>query len=428
MTRHLAAWMNNRLVGTFTENPPYKISFAYDKTWCQNQANGIIPQISISLPVLPPEQSQDATSFVAGLLPDSIRHRNILAAEMNIENDLSDFSFLAKMGRDTAGALTVTSEKETSFHNKSPSIAWLEKNEFAIHLRSLPKRPLLFNQEDGIILSLAGVNDKTAVIFNKGRIGLPRNGFPTTHIVKVDIPGLQDSIRTEQFCLDVARKTGLEVPKSKIMTVDNQTFMIMARYDRVMRNGSLIRIHQENFCQALGIMPAQKYQRHGGPGWPECFELIKKSSSPARDRNSLLQYTVFQYLCGNPDAHAKNYSLIYRDGPGGLRLAPLYDLNNAAAHRHNFKSTRSLMAMSIGNRNNSDEITGIDWHCFARDCKINEDIVIKTLNNIASRILSGLPDPFASQSSCDAVSRAKQDIETRCLQWSPNPVQDIPEP
>ena len=421
MTRRLAAWMNGRIVGTFIDNPPYKISFSYDKAWCRDQPSGIIPQISISLPVLPPDRSQDATAFVAGLLPDSIRHRKLLAAEMDIEDDPGDFAFLAKMGRDAAGALTVIPENETPSRSNPPSIAWLENAEFADHLRSLPKRPLLFDNEGGIILSLAGVNDKTAVVYNKDRIGLPRDGFPSTHIVKVDIPGLEDSIRTEQFCLDVAREAGLNVPKSRIMTIEDQTFMIMSRYDRVMRNGSLVRIHQEDFCQALGLMPARKYQRHGGPGWPECFELIKKSSNSTVDKNSLLEHAVFQYLCGNPDAHAKNYSLVYRGGPGGLRLSPLYDLNNAAAHRHNFKSTRPIMAMSIGTQDNSDEITETDWHNFARDCGINEDIVARTLEDIASRILSGLPNALAHQSFCDAVNRAEQDIERRCARWCPSP-------
>ena len=428
MTRRLTAWMNGRIVGTFTENPPYRISFSYDATWCRDRTTGIVPQISVSVPVLPPDRSQDATAFVAGLLPDSIRHRNLLAAEMDIEDDPSDFAFLAKMGRDAAGALTVIPENETPARDNAPSIAWLEGREFADHLRSLPKRPLLFDGEGGIILSLAGVNDKTAVVFSKGRIGLPRDGFPSTHIVKVDIPGLEDSIKTEQFCLDVAREAGLKAPKSKIMTIEDQTFMIMSRYDRVMRNGSLVRIHQEDFCQALGLMPARKYQRHSGPGWPDCFDLIRKSSSPVADRKSLLEHAVFQYLCGNPDAHAKNYSLVYRGGPGGLRLSPLYDLNNAAAHRHNFKSTRPIMAMSIGVQDNSDEVTEYDWRHFARDCGINENIVIRTLENIASRILSGLPNALAHQSPCGAVIRAERDIERRCVRWCPSPPEDLPEP
>ena len=428
MTRSLTAWMNGRIVGTFIENPPFRILFSYNETWYRDWLTGTVPQISMSLPVASPDRFQDATHFVAGLLPDSIRHRNLLAAEMDIEDDPCDFAFLAKMGRDAAGALIVIPENETPARNSAPSISWLENEEFANHLRSLPKRPLLFDDEGGIILSLAGVNDKTAVVFSKGRIGLPKNGFPSSHIVKVDIPGLEDSIRTEQFCLDVANMIDLKVPKSKIMTFEDQTFMIMSRYDRVMRNGSLARIHQEDFCQALGFMPARKYQRHGGPDWPDCFELIRKSSNQAEDRKSLLEHAVFQYLCGNPDAHAKNYSLVYRGEPSGVRLSPLYDLNNAAAHRHNFKTTRPIMAMSIGTQNNSEKIRETDWRQFARDCRINEEIVIRTLENMASRITSILPNAVARQSPCKAVIQAKQDINKRCMKWISNSPEELSEP
>ena len=336
---------------------------------------------------------------------------------MGIGIDPGDFALLKKMGRDMAGALTVIPEEECPEQNGAPQVLWLENETFAGHLRSLPRKPLLFDEAKGISLSLAGVNAKTAVVAGKRRAGLPQNGFPSSHIVKADIPGLEDSIRTEQFCLDVARGTGLRVPKSKIMTVEDQTFMIMARYDRVMKNGSLRRVHQEDFCQALGIMPAKKYQRRGGPGWPECFDLLRHSSNPASDRTSLLEYAIFQYLCGNPDAHAKNYALVYRGGAGGVRLSPLYDLNNAAAHRHNFKKTRPVMAMRIGKQDNSGQVTAVDWRQFASECGFSEDIVIRIVRVTASHILQALPEALARQPGCEAVIRAEEDIRERCMKW-----------
>ena len=272
--------MDDRGVGHFVENPPSRVTFSYDENWFRKWSTREVSQISLSLPVLPSDQSRDTTSFVAGLLPDSVRHRNLLAAEMGIEDDPSDFAFLAKMGRDAAGALTVIPEDESLDRRGAPSIMWPEDGEFADHLRSLPRRPLLFDDEEGVTLTLAGVNDKTAVVASKGRISLPQNGFPSSHIVKVDISGLEDSIRTEQVCLDAARGIGFKVPKSRIVT--------MSRYDREIRDGSLTRVHQEDFCQALGVMPAKKYQRHGDPGWPECFELILRSSDPLADRRVLL--------------------------------------------------------------------------------------------------------------------------------------------
>jgi serine/threonine-protein kinase HipA len=416
MSRKLIAYMDGVVVGYFTEVPPTSTSFNYSEDWVWRYAKGLVQQISLSLPVIPHDQSQDATAFVAGLLPDSMRHRNLLAGEMGIEDDPSEFAFLSKMGRDAAGALTVIPEEEVLSTGK-PGVRWIDEAEFAEHLRSLPRRPLLFDEEEGMTLSLAGVNDKTAVTVAKGRIGLPHNGFPSTHVVKVDIPNLKDSIRTEQFCLDIARGIGLNVPNSQIETFGDQTFMIMARYDRVIRGGELCRVHQEDFCQALGVMPSKKYERHGGPGWPEAFELIRQSSDPMNDRRSLLKHAIFQYLSGNPDAHAKNYSLVYKGGTGGVRLSPIYDLNNAEAHRHNFKKTQPIMAMSIGGVSNPNDVDGRAWRQFSADCGFRPDLVLREVYDMAGGILDVLPGARGKQPECEAIDVAYEDIRQRCLKW-----------
>lgn len=418
MTRRLIAYMEDRVVGSFTPAPPSFVNFAYSEEWIKN---GPGTQISLALPVLPAGQEQDATAFVAGLLPDSIKHRNQLAVEMGIEDDPSDFSFLEKMGRDIAGAMTVLPEGEALSTGNAPSVQWLENEEFADHLRHLPRRPLLFDndEEDGVILSLAGVNDKTAVVHRKGRIGFPQNGLPSSHIVKVDIPGLENSIKTEQFCLNLAGEVGLPVPPSGLKTFEDQTFMLMARYDRSLRDRKLKRVHQEDFCQALGILPGKKYQRHGGPGWPESFELVMESSNPLEDRRLLLDYAFFQFFSGNPDAHAKNYSLIYRGGPGSVRLAPIYDLNNAAAHRHNFKKTNSIMAMSIGKQFNPDRVTEEDWRQFAKDCGFSGDVILDEVSSFAQRVIDALPAALSQNITCEEVQVAHDDIMDRCLAWAP---------
>lgn len=418
MSPRLVAYMEGVVVGYFTEIPPTSTNFQYSEEWVQKYETGVVQQISLSLPVIPHDQGQDATSFVAGLLPDSMRHRNLLAGEMGIENDPTDFAFLAKMGRDAAGVLTIIPEAESP-NSGNPGVRWIEDSEFAEHLRGLPRRPLLFDEEEGMTLSLAGVNDKTAVTISKNRIGLPKNGFPSSHIVKIDITGLKDSIRTEQFCLDVARHTGLPVPKSQIKVFEDQTCMIMARYDRVVRSGQLHRIHQEDFCQALGVMPSKKYQRHGGPGWKEAFDLISLSSDPIDDRRSLLDYAIFQFLSGNPDAHAKNYSLIFKGGLRGVKLSPIYDLNNAESHRHNFKKTKSIMAMSVGNQNDPDKVDEEDWRKFANDCGFNGNFVVRRIMEMAKHTIEALPVARAEQSDCAAIDVAYRDIMGRCRNWTP---------
>jgi serine/threonine-protein kinase HipA len=432
MSNKLDAYMEGRLVGAFTRSGQDRIAFQYSQDWIRMVRARRAHPISVSLPARSDEDLLDATSFVAGLLPDSTRHRMLLAAELDIEDDPSDFNFLARMGRDSAGALTIIPEEESLEGSRKPGITELSEAELAEHLRSLPRRPLLIDENEGVMLSLAGVNDKTAVTVRKGQIGLPHGGFPSTHIIKVDIPGLEDSIRTEQFCLDLARLTGLKVPKSEIRTAEDQTYMIMARYDRTIRDGRLSRIHQEDFCQALGVMPGKKYQRKGGPGWAEAFDLLQLSSEPVRDRQILLKEAIFQFLSGNPDAHAKNYSLVYRGAAGDLKLSPLYDLNNAAAFRHHFKKARPIMAMSFGQQDNPEMVTVNDFADFAEDCGFSKKLVIKTVQDTAIEMLGALPGARARQGACEAIDRAYDDIEERCLRWSGrelkpeiSPVQDL---
>lgn len=418
MTEQLNAYMAGILVGSFLRDGETRITFRYTPEWVDLIRQRKAHPISMSLLARTGDMPMDATSFVAGLLPDSTRHRTLLAAEMDIEEDPSDFNFLAKMGRDSAGALTIIPDDETLEGKRKPGVTELDDAELAEHLRSLPRRPLLFDEDDGVTLSLAGVNDKTAVTVRKGVIGLPHGGFPSTHIIKVDIPGLKDSIRTEQFCLELARQVGLRVPSSQIRMAEDQTYMIMSRYDRTIRDGKLARIHQEDFCQALGVMPGKKYQRKGGPGWSECFDLVLSSANPMEDRKTLLKEALFQYLSGNPDAHAKNYSLVYRGAAGDLALSPLYDVNNAAAFRHFFKRARPIMAMSIGGQDNPDKVTEDDFHDFARDCGFSGKVVLEEVHHLAGDLLKALPVARDMQDPCTAIDLAYEDIKTRCLRWS----------
>jgi serine/threonine-protein kinase HipA len=416
MTSRLNVYFADSLVGHMTRQDDNRIGFEYSAQWHQAWRAGRAHQISVSMPVSPPGAVLDATAFVAGLLPDSTRHRTLIAEEMGIGDDPSDFAFLSKMGRDSAGALTIIPEGQ-SLDRGSHSVEWLDSDSLADHLASLPRRPLLIDEEEGIVLSLAGVNDKAAVVYSKGRIGLPKNGMPSTHIIKVDIPGLEDSIKTEFFCLELAKRVGLRVPKSSMETVGGKSFMLMQRYDRTVRDGKLGRIHQEDFCQAFNVMPTKKYERYGGPGWGHCMSLMSVTVNPVAARETLLKQAIFQFLTGNPDAHAKNYSLVYRGASGSIDLSPIYDLNNAAAFQSYFKSAKPIMAMFIGKERNRDAVTSDDWLDFAKDCGISFSTVKKGVISLAEELLSVLPGAHAASPRCEAIDIAHKDIKDRCIAW-----------
>lgn len=421
MSSRLCVYLYDLLVGHLEKAPESRVSFTYTPEWQDLWMRGDAHKISVSLPIQHDNPKLDATAFVAGLLPDSTRHRTLLADELGIGDDPSDFAFLAKLGRDCAGALTVVPEGEDLHRGAAAEIEWLDLEGLAAHLRALPRRPLMIDEDNGVVLSLAGVNDKAAVVVSRGRIGLPRYGFPSTHIIKVDIPGLEDSIKTEHFCLSLARKVGFRVPRTALHQAEDQSFMLMQRYDRQVIEGAPQRIHQEDFCQALNVMPGRKYQRHGGPSWPDCFRLMRETVNPTAARGELLREAVFQFLIGNPDAHAKNYSLVYSRPSGAIHLSPFYDLNNAAAFRALFKKARPLMAMKIGETDDRDEVTIDDWRRFASDCSITETAVADAVTDLAGEILEALPAVLEQVPRCAAIRLAAEDIAERCSRWTKKP-------
>lgn len=391
----LVAYLYGKQVGSFVERDDRRIVFSYSRGWLTAARNGTAHALSVSLPLQDGEFAPEVVeAFIAGLLPDSVAHRRLLAQQLDIIDDPTDFAFLSKLGRDCAGAITVVPAGEPIDHNEPPSYEILSDAQLEEYIRTLPQRPLLVDEEDGVLLSLAGVNDKAAVVVVKGQIALPHYGFPTTHILKPDIASLPESIRVEHFCLLLAKACGQVVPRTKIVKAGDQIFMQMARYDRMLvpRDNvqELVRLHQEDFCQALGYGPEKKYERKGGPSWSQCFGLLKMAEEPVSATTALLDRAIFQYLVGNPDAHAKNYSLLYRKN-GGFKLAPFYDLNNAAAFRANFKKVKPLMAMAIGGEFDRTEVTEGSWRKFAKDCGLSASFVFRRLKEMSQSILEAAP-------------------------------------
>jgi len=377
-----------------------EISMVYAPEWIKESGNPDdlarnAHAISLSLPIQDKAHSDRFVApFMAGLLPDSLPHRRILAGELGIEDNPSDFAFLKVLGRDCAGAITIQPENSTYAPSLVPHYQLLNEADLAEFIRTLPQRPLMIDDAEGVRLSLAGVNDKAAVLMiGKDQLALPQNGFPSTHIIKPDINGLPDSIRVEHFCLRLAANLGIEVPRSQIRRAEDIIYMLMSRYDRKAKveyvDGKpvtrLFRIHQEDSAQALGVFPARKYERNGGPSWKNLFDLMDSTVMPAQARSKLLDRAIFQFLSGNPDAHAKNYSLVYRPN-GEITLSPFYDLNNAAAYVDRFKTQKPIMAMSIGGEFNHTLIRAEHWTNFAEEINLDREGVINRLNALAKAI------------------------------------------
>jgi serine/threonine-protein kinase HipA len=272
--------------------------------------------------------------------------------------------------------------------------------ELAEMLRTLPKRPLLAGDQD-VRLSLAGSQDKMAVKVLGDQISIPLDGAPSTHILKPVHPNFPGLVFNEVTCLQLATAVGLQTAKAEARSMDGIDYALVQRYDRktgVLRGDEDIRLHQEDFCQALGIVPERKYQSEGGPSLKQCFGLIRQvSSAPVIDLLQLLDAVVFNYLIGNHDAHGKNLYLLYGTEPGEeIRLAPLYDLVCTLYYPELSKK----MAMKIGDEYLLDRIEPRHFEALAEAAGLAKPLVKKRVPELARTVIEkidtlGIAEPDA---------------------------------
>lgn len=305
MNRILDVYLNDQFVGLLIQDSRGDLSFSYDVDYMHSSQRGI----SVSLPLRSEEyKGAVVRAFFSGLLPDQ-GVREQLAGILGLSKDNS-FALLESVGGECAGALGLYP------HGEKPAEYVAENEELdEIGLKkvldSIRRRPMLAG-DDGFRLSLEGAQNKLAVVFKNGKVYLIRGGAPTTHILKPMIQGIKDSAHNELFCMRLAKHVGIDVPHASIYFAHETPYYIVERYDRFIdHNGKITRIHQEDFCQALGIAPEMKYEREGGPNIKMCQEIIAQHvARPAVDKIKLLNIIIFNYLIGNADAHGKNISLL----------------------------------------------------------------------------------------------------------------------
>lgn len=231
--------------------------------------------------------------------------------------------------------------------------------------------------------SLAGAQSKVPVVLVDGKVALPAPGQPTTHILKPPITRFKATTENEAFVMRLAAAVGLDVASVEPRVVRNRTFLLVQRYDRAIDgDGNVHRIHQEDFCQALGVPPETKYASEGGPAFKDCFALLRRiAARPAVDVLKLLDAAIFNVIAGNADAHGKNFSILYDDD--GPRLAPLYDLLATVA----YPDLSSKFAMRIGKRAKLSELYDTGWTTFAADAGLGLPLVRRRVAEISERAI-----------------------------------------
>ena len=408
MTKSLAVWWDQDIVGTLKLNRTGRLSFGYSPEWLMNPGQ---PAVSLSLPKREQRFSErECRPFFAGLLPED-EQLDIVAAALGLSKQ-NNFALLTALGGDVAGALTLWPGDQRppaiQIHNGPKA---LDERELAKLLETLPKSPLLVGQKD-LRLSLAGAQPKLPVVVVNQAVALPERGQPTTHILKPPIARFDATTENEALVMRLAARIGLDVAQVETRTAAGRSYLLVTRYDRrTTGTGSVQRLHQEDFCQALGIAPEYKYEAEGGPTFADSFSLLRRASSrPAVDILKLLDAAIFNLVVGNSDAHGKNFSLLYVDGE--IRLAPLYDLLSTMA----YPELSPRLAMRIGKRAELHEMGIKTWPQFAESTGLSTPFVVRRVRAISQAVgdtVIAVVGEFAPPLNIAALNRYAALIQTR---------------
>ncbi len=337
--RELDVWCHGELAGRLRDDGR-SLTFAYDEAWV---AAGR-PPLGQALPTSGGLDDHAVRAFFEGLLPEG-EIRDHLAARLGVSAS-NPFSLLEQIGGDCAGAISLYTAGARP-PAESGQVSWLSDDEVAQLVLDLPQRPMHADPDGEYRLSLAGAQDKLPVVVRDGRIGLPSGATPSTHILKAPIGRLPATVLNEALWSRVGTLLGIDCARSTPHRIGDVEMLFVERYDRAGGDdGTTVRLHQEDFCQALGVVSDHKYEREQGPGLADCFALLRRASrSPARELPRLLDAWALSFLAANHDAHAKNYALLYR--PDGAGLAPVYDVLNTVDYWKVTPMDRK-MAMQVG--------------------------------------------------------------------------------
>lgn len=398
MNDALLVMIDDVVVGRLWLDERKRFCFQYDKKWLEQSK---IP-LSLSLPLRSGSYLDDESHpFFANLLPEE-RIRAVITRNLGVSVN-NDFGLLERIGGECAGAVSLF--PESAGPQREPGrYRQLSPDELAAIIRELPQRPLLAG-EKGIRLSLAGAQKKLPVFYDDEQFHLGYGPLPSNYIIKPAIDDLDGTVENEAFCMALANEVGLDVPRSFIYQHDETRVFVVKRYDRVSRGDETSRLHQEDFCQALGITPEFKYETEGGPSLTACFSLLRNSSiRSGRDVLSLLNWVIFNYLIGNSDAHGKNISLLLL--PDGPMLAPFYDLLSTRIYAH--LGLAEGLAMKIGGENDPGAVRKKHWELFAEEVGIKPRLVLTRVADLAQKIqiarLQLFKGAFAPY-RCDALYR-----------------------
>ncbi|MEO7646843.1 MAG: type II toxin-antitoxin system HipA family toxin [Gemmatimonadaceae bacterium] len=378
----LIALLDGRVVGGVYQDPRSRLRFTYEESW--RLADNAYP-LSLSMPLTATEHRHLAVeAYLWGLLPDSERTLNHYARTFSV-SARNPVALLANIGADCAGAVQfVPPERVHELEGQSTTVhvEWIDEQEIARELRSAKETGVPGqNRRTAGRFSLAGAQPKVAFFHKEGAWGRPIGRTPTTHILKPpsnDYPGFAEN---EHLCLDLAAELGLNAAASTVRTFAGEIAIVVERFDRLAVEGGYRRIHQEDACQALSVLPLNKYESDGGPGIAAIVALIQEASlDPEKDTARFIDAVILNWVLAATDAHAKNYAFIHLPG-GGVRLAPFYDIASYLPYANRGLHEIKL-AMRIGKEYRVRRVALAHWKALAASAKLAEEYVVSRIERL----------------------------------------------
>jgi serine/threonine-protein kinase HipA len=420
-SRSLSVWSNGERVGTWTIPARGEMQFLYDKTWRASPAGR---PLSLSLPYTGEQalRGDVVRHFFDNLLPDSEPIRKRLATQYKLAS-VEAFDLLEEIGRDCVGAVQLLKADETPANVRSIDATPMSEEDVERHLIQLTQSGPMerFGDRDNLRISLAGAQEKTALLWHNGGWMRPHGSTPTTHILKLPLglvghrqADLTASVENEWLCMNLLAEFGLPVARTAILQFGGQKVLGVERFDRKMHSSGkwIMRLPQEDFCQALGVPPHLKYESEGGPGLPELAAVLRGSDRQEEDLTTLLTSQVLFWLMAAPDGHAKNFSIRLLP-TGRYVLTPLYDvmsiwpIEGGGANQYSLHKTK--LAMAVLGKNKHYKFSDVQRRHFNQTAsryflRVDaEDVIERVLersasaiDSVAKRLPPGFPERVAA--------------------------------
>ena len=394
MEAELVALAYGSEVGRVRQDSRGKLTFSYAPGW-REDADAF--PLSLSMPLAVTDHDDAAIRpFLEGLLPDNGEALRAWGSRFHVSPS-NPFSLLRFVGEECPGAIQFARPErvESLLGSGGEAVDWLTEREIADRLRALRRNPGASRAVgDAGYFSLAGAQPKTALLWDGTRWGIPSGRTPTTHILKPPVGHYDGFAENEHVCLRLAEALNLRAANTRVLRFEDEVAIVVERYDRLRTGGQVIRVHQEDTCQALGVSPRIKYENEGGPGAIPLIQLIREHGSQADDDvATLVDALALNWVIGGTDAHAKNYSLLIAPY-GQVRLAPLYDIVSALPY-HQLDLRTLKLAMRIGGEYSLWRIGRKHWERFAAAAALDPGSLVERVREVADAVPDLLADVCA---------------------------------